>query len=88
MGQVWGMTLSGSHFNWTLCVSPSREWHPFSAKANHHARRSCMYDADYPQETTSMAAIVPWSVAGKVMGTVGKPLPEIQMERKSILGDL
>lgn len=35
-----------------------------------------------------MAAIVPWSVAGKVMGTVGKPLPEIQMERKSILGDL
>lgn len=30
-----------------------------------------------------MAAIVPWSVAGKAMGTVGKPLPEIQMKRKS-----
>jgi hypothetical protein len=32
-----------------------------------------------------MAAIVPWSVAGKAMGTVGKPLPEIQMKRKSTL---
>ena len=28
-----------------------------------------------------MATIVPWSVAGKAMGTVGKPLPEIQMKR-------
>jgi 4-coumarate--CoA ligase len=35
-------------------------------------------------ETTSMAAIVPWSVAGKAMGTVGKPLPEVQMKRKEI----
>lgn len=35
-------------------------------------------------ETTSMAAIVPWDVAGKAraMGSVGKPLPEVQMKRK------
>jgi hypothetical protein len=32
-----------------------------------------------------MATIVPWSVAGKAMGTVGKPLPEIQMKRKDQL---
>lgn len=35
-------------------------------------------------ETTSMAAIVPWNVAGKAMGTVGKPLPDVQMKRRDI----
>jgi 4-coumarate--CoA ligase len=37
-------------------------------------------------ETTSMAAIVPWEVAGKAtaMGSVGKPLPEVQMKRKEM----